>query len=275
MKRYDKALSVNGIAIAEPPATAHSGQTPQHVSCASDLYPEYFADIQEEIANAIELSGIVLDGTDRTQLFQAIQAGGGLSTGGTLLLASGNFVVPAGVTKLKITVCGGGGGGAGSSGNGGAPFGGRAGTGAGGGAGGVAVKVVTVTPAQVIPFTIGAGGAPGTGSALGVGNGGSPGGFSTMLGVTGSGADGGAAVLSGGSGATGSGGDYQITGKSASSVHQTQNLTDSPDTIQRSEEAVSGFVNFGFGGRSSSGGNFQGWAGGGGAGGAGAILVEF
>lgn len=65
-------------------------------------------------------------------------------------LSSGNFTVPAGVTTVWVTMCGGGGSGAarGSDGAG------------GGGAGGYTIKrAVNVTPGATITVTIGAGGA--------------------------------------------------------------------------------------------------------------------
>jgi hypothetical protein len=66
--------------------------------------------------------------------------------------ASGNFTVPAGVTRIKVRlVGGGGGGGSGSTSQGGG----------GGGAGGYAEGVYTVTPGASIAVTIGAGGTAG------------------------------------------------------------------------------------------------------------------
>lgn len=70
----------------------------------------------------------------------------------TTITASGNFVVPAGVTELSVCVCGGGGAGGGS--NSQPTFNG----GGGGGSGVVRDSAVVVTPAEVIPVVIGAGG---------------------------------------------------------------------------------------------------------------------
>ncbi len=61
-----------------------------------------------------------------------------------LQTGSGNFIVPAGVTRLRVTMVGGGGGSNGST---------------GGGGGGVIIHNLTVTPAQSIAFGVGAGGA--------------------------------------------------------------------------------------------------------------------
>ncbi|XLV72547.1 glycine-rich domain-containing protein [Ralstonia syzygii subsp. celebesensis] len=75
--------------------------------------------------------------------------------------ANGSFTVPAGVTKLWVSLVGGGGGGAGS-------INGAAYTAGGGGSGGVQYRVpVTVTPGQVVAVTIGSGGAGGIGSGSG------------------------------------------------------------------------------------------------------------
>lgn len=61
--------------------------------------------------------------------------------------SSGTFTVPAGITKVKVTVVGGGGNGAGATANGGY---------AGGGAGGAAIKVVSgLTPASTVSVTVG------------------------------------------------------------------------------------------------------------------------
>lgn len=73
MKPYDPVLSVNNVGRTEPPATAHSGNPNKFPSCLSDLYEEYFADIQQEIVNAIEGVPTAIDGTDRFQLLQAIR----------------------------------------------------------------------------------------------------------------------------------------------------------------------------------------------------------
>jgi hypothetical protein len=65
--------------------------------------------------------------------------------------SSGTFTVPAGVTTVWVTMCGGGGSGAGQGSNNGAP---------GGGAGAYYIKrPVEVTPGASITVTIGAGGA--------------------------------------------------------------------------------------------------------------------
>jgi len=88
-----------------------------------------------------------------------MSAAGGFSNM-QVFTSSGTFTVPAGVTKVKVTVVGGGGGGAGDGFNA-SPI-----AGAGGGAGGHAIKIISgLTSGQTVTVTIGAGGAGGTQNA--------------------------------------------------------------------------------------------------------------
>lgn len=112
--------------------------------------------------------------------------------------ASGTYVVPVGIYKLKLEAWGGGGGGheveAG-------PVGG-----AGGGGGGYACKIFSVTPGQSIPFVVGTGGtsgAPGT-----------DGGDTTFLTVTANGGDRGMTADICGIGGVQTGGDFGVVGSS-------------------------------------------------------------
>ena len=128
----------------------------------------------------------------------------------TYTSGSGTFVVPAGVNFLDVLVVGGGGGGGQNLG--------------GGGGGGQVIEVqkYSVTPGQSISYSIGAGGAAGTGtrgqSAAASGSTGGTttfGNISALGGNLGSGADGGAggAARSGGNkGGTGSGGTRAQSG---------------------------------------------------------------
>jgi hypothetical protein len=134
-----------------------------------------------------------------------------------LLTTTGSFTVPAGVTKLKVTVIGAGGGGAS----------GVANSGSGGGAGGgAAIGVLTVTPNQVIAYTIGAAGTGGVGG----GNGGN-GGTTTFSTISATGGTGGT-IYPGGtnpsvvgvSGGVGSGGDINLRGgRGGAANYITQN----------------------------------------------------
>ena len=111
------------------------------------------------------------------------------------------FVVPAGVFSVSLHARGGGGGGGG---NPGAPYGGN------GGRGTLLAAQLTVTPGQVIPFTVGGGGEPGVDSqqANTRGNGGAGGGATTVDGslVAGGGGGGGGSAVNFGSYPSGPGG---------------------------------------------------------------------
>lgn len=144
------------------------------------------------------------DGTTATLLANLKNAVTGRTL--TIITATGNFTVPAGVYWLKYRAWGGGGGsgGVGSTGNGGA---------GGGGSSGSVEGYLAVTPGQVIACTIGNGGTAG-------GNGGAGGsGGTTIVGSGGPQATGGGGgspnAVSGGSGGAagvGSGGTLNLGG---------------------------------------------------------------
>jgi hypothetical protein len=78
-------------------------------------------------------------------------------TGGT------SWIVPTGITVVKVTVVGGGGGGAGGGNN----------SGSGGGGGGTAIKIVSgLTPGNSVSYSIGAAGAAGAAGSVAPGSGG-------------------------------------------------------------------------------------------------------
>lgn len=112
------------------------------------------------------------------------------------VVASGTFTVPDFIYKLKITAFGAGGGGFAD---------GTATPQAGGGGGASGVSIVTVTPGQAIPYTIGSGGAGG--------NPGGAGGATTLLGLSAGGGAGATAVTAAGLGGTASGFDINLTGQ--------------------------------------------------------------
>lgn len=118
-------------------------------------------------------------------------------------ITTGNFTVPAEVTRIKVTVTAGGGGGAGCAANS---------AGGGGGAGGTAIESIAVTPGDVIAVTIGAGGA---GGASGSNNGttGSASGFGAFCSALGG--IGGTATGAGGQGNSATGGTINIQGGDA------------------------------------------------------------
>lgn len=117
-------------------------------------------------------------------------------------LVSGNFTVPAGIFRVKVTVTGGGGGGAGCASNG---------TGGGGGAaGGTAIEWLDVTPGTVIPVTVGAGGAGGASGSPSVGGNGGNSTFGTFC--TGEGGLGAPGTTPGRRGAIATGGNINLRG---------------------------------------------------------------
>lgn len=105
--------------------------------------------------------------------------------------SSGTFIVPAGVTKLRVTVVGGG------------AAGGTGGGAAGGGAGGVAIKVISgLTSGTQIPYVVGAAGGSSNFGGYCSASGGSVGGSTPLT--------------SGGLGGVGTGGDINLRGSGGS-----------------------------------------------------------
>jgi hypothetical protein len=136
----------------------------------------------------------VYDGTN----FQVISAITSTATRGSQYYGSGsgNFVVPTGVYSLEVELVGGGGGGGFSA------------SAKGGGGGGYCYKRWTVTPAQVIPYAVGAGGTRGTNFGTPNSTDGGDTAFNTsQIGEGGTRGD------SGGTGATFSGADYGFNGE--------------------------------------------------------------
>ena len=102
---------------------------------------------------------------------QTTAATGGVAYGSaTVLTASGTFTVPAGVTKIKVTVTGGGAGGA-------FVYNGTSNSQVGGGAGGTGIKWLAVSATQQYTVVVGAGG-PGASSPYGLP---APGGASSFV----------------------------------------------------------------------------------------------
>lgn len=116
-----------------------------------------------------------------------------------MFTSSGEFIVPDFIYKLKVSLWGAGGGGANAAGT----------AGAGGGGGSYGQTIFTVTPGQIIPVTVGTGGANGTPGGTG--------GSSTFLTMTAAGGAGGVGVA-GGNGGTSTGGTVLFPGGAAGSV---------------------------------------------------------
>lgn len=160
-------------------------------------------------------SGNVLTSNGSTWISAAPPAGGGVNS--QVFTTSSTFTIPAGVTKVKVTVVGGGGGGNRGE------FSSCTGLdGGGGGGGATAFKWLTgLTPGNTIGVTVGAGG-NGRTNLVAVQSGGSSSiqsGTQTITTVTagggGAGALAGGAPSSGGAGGTATNGDINIPGGGA------------------------------------------------------------
>ena len=193
-------------------------------------------------------------------------ASGAAPTGQQVFTSSGTFTVPAGVTQVFLTGCGGGGGGGGVAGsNSGAQYGG------GGGSGYTVIRrAVAVTPGASITVTIGNGGG---GGAQGNGGTGGTTSFGALLSISGGGGGGGTnatgSAFNGGAGIghwDGDGGNANSTSNGGSSIYGRGALGGSPGTAAAANSGAGGG-----GGRTPSGGTYRA----GGAGGSGYLLVEW
>ena len=190
----------------------------------------------------------------------------------TITSGSGNWTVPGGVHKIRVTCVGGGGGG-----GGGGPGGGYAGGGGGGGGTLVSLattSIVSTTPGATINYTVGAGGAGGS-----AGSGGGSGTATTFTGAT-TGA-GGTAGSTGGTAATGGSGGFGGDGATGGAgAGGSAGVTGNDGTAGTSGRGGTGG---GAGGVAGATGNYGGGGGGGdgntggsgGAGGSGIIIIEY
>lgn len=141
----------------------------------------------------------------------------GFGSGVQSFQASGNFIVPLGVSQVEVEVWGAGSG----------SFASEGGTASGGGAGGgYAKKLITgLTPGQSIPVTIGVGGAAGT-TAGGAATAGGASNFGPYVSASGGGINPQASTSQPGNGATppgvGIGGDVNLTGSAGQAGSGTQ-----------------------------------------------------
>jgi hypothetical protein len=154
---------------------------------------------------SLQWSNVVLV-SDGVSAWVALRAATG--TYRQVFSASGTFVVPPGVTRVRVQVWGGGGGGGGAANS----ANGFAGTGGGGG-GYADRRRIDVTPGQSIPVTIGAGGSAGpAGGSGGAGGSSSFGAFCSATGGAG-GAHQSPSGTTQTTPGTGTGGDLNITGQ--------------------------------------------------------------
>lgn len=160
----------------------------------------------QEVAPGTSGNVLTSNGTTWTSAAAPTAAGGFSNI--QVFTSSGTFTIPAGITKIKVTVVGGGGGASGANGTG------SSGGGAGGGA---AIKILSgLTPSNTLTVTVGSGGG---GSAYA--SNGSTGGSSSLASgtevittISATGGQGGRASgsLLGAAGGVGSNGDLNITG---------------------------------------------------------------
>lgn len=178
-----------------------------------------------------------------------------------LVSGSGNWTVPDGVTRIKVTCVGGGGGGGG---------GGSTGGGGGGGTNisDVIPSVISVTPGETRAYAVGSGGAGG-GSSLNGSNGGS----TTFSGATtGSGGSGGGAGVSGGYGGRGGLGS---TGGAGSAGGVASGYLGGSGGGAGGRGGISDGASGSAGGYGGGGGGGAHSTGSGGAGGSGIIIIEY
>lgn len=166
----------------------------------------YLQNLGYQISSVISATGAALDQNNPNQFYSALLSM--FAPNMRVYNASGTFVVPAGVTKVKVTVVGAGGGGGGCT-----PSGTSFVSASGGGAGGTAIGVLNVTPGASFAVTVGQGGAGGiAGQGWGV-NGGTSSFGSAMSATGGSGGTWGSATTSaGGPPGNGFGGTLNILG---------------------------------------------------------------
>lgn len=173
---------------------------------------------------------------------------------------SATWTIPAGVTKVRVTVVGGGGSGGGSNGG-------------GGGAGGTAIKILTsLTPGNTLLYTVG-----GAGATSQVASGTQS--ITTVSATGGSaGQAGGGSTVNGGNGGIGSNGDLNFAGQGGGGSG-----LNSGDTERLGGAGGSSYFGGGAAGVSNSAGNAGRAYGGGGSGGsssggggnAGVVIFEY
>lgn len=230
--------------------------------------------VQEELVGIIEALGFTPNGADNTLVLQAVSIIGQRQQAWRAVGVV-NWIVPAGVYRIRARVWGGGGGGGGAINGSSAAIGGSG--------GGYAEGVFSVTPGTLLAITTGAGGLGG--AALG-GNGGN-GGYSSV---------GSLISATGGGGSAGASNGIQISGTGAqgSGVGGAINLTGLPGQVGIITGNTSLLLGGGGGaapffaslsGSANAGGNTAGLPGcggggasaaaAGGAGSAGLIMIEF
>jgi len=212
MFRIDDATAATSLPTPEAASTEgyFTEGNPTAGTPATNVRGSWLNMIQEELRAVVVAGGITPSKTTYNQVYLAIQkligSGKPLARLLTITIAgSGSFTVPAGVFGIYYRLWAGGGGGGG---------GGTSSAGNAAGAGGYVEGWLTVTPGQVIPYVVGAGG--NAGSTASGGTAGTAGGtstFNTTISATGGGFGNGGGT-GGGVAGVGSGADFNATGTS-------------------------------------------------------------
>lgn len=194
----------DATAAGSPPSMPAAG-TPGYFGNGTIVTPWWAHTTQEELLAFLTAAGVSPDKANVAQVLASAQAM--FRAGLQAFTSSGNFTVPAGVTRVRAKVWGGGGGGGGASTNG---------AGSGGAGGGFVEELITVTPGAVIAVTVGAAGT--AGPAGGASNGGpggtsSFGGFCSATGGGGGFGGNGSIPTSSSTVGAGSGGDINLSGQ--------------------------------------------------------------
>jgi hypothetical protein len=176
------------------PGFANSG--PPGTFAATIADPDIFNTIIAELVAVVQAAGLTPDPTNNAQLLQAMLSLPGKNV--DVFTASGTFVVPANVYKVKATVIGGGGGSSGCN-SGSGVYAGPC-----GGGGGWSIGWFAVTPGASITVTVGAGGAAAAAGAAASSGGASS--FGTLNSATGGSGGGIGGVFGGGGAGAGAGG---------------------------------------------------------------------
>lgn len=200
--------------------------------------------------------------------------GGGGFSNMQVFESSGTFTVPAGVTKVKVTVVGGGGNGGGSGNT--ATNVGR--TGGGGGGGGAAIEIISgLTPSGTVAVTVGGAGGTSSFGAYCSATGGATGqtGFSGAKGGAGGVGSGGQLNIKGNAGSGGVAGLTTTSGAVAAGSGGSSILGGGAVPMNwGADGSASGSAGGAYGG-GGSGGTGNGSSTSGGAGAAGVVIVEY
>jgi hypothetical protein len=163
-------------------------------------------------------TGITITNGAGSITIAASGGGGGGFSNMQVFTSNGTFTVPAGITKVKVTVVGGGGGGGGV-------FLCPPAYAGGGGGGGAAIEIISgLTPGGTVSVTVGGGGAGGAGADGSAGGTSSFGAFCSATGGSGGGGYTSSGSFAASTGGIGSGGDLNIRGGGGAGANPYSNV---------------------------------------------------